>query len=285
MEHLLQLSVELLIQSSILTLVAISFYLTVSVWKFYDFSLASQLTLAPYALLAFTPRMSLLLSVPSAVACSGLAGFFVGMVWYRIGFRTGSEMLRLIGSVGVFTIIQNAIVVLFGPVSHRLQVNVGVLHIGVLRIAAARFAAAGLALLLVTLTYIILTRTHLGRVFRSIMDAPDLATDIGLPVRFVRLSVSIYSGMIAGAVGILVALDTGLFPYLGLNLFVLAVTATLMGGRTGIKGVVVSSTGISALRVLLSWGGMAEWSNLVVYALLVCFLLFSVSRRSGQWIT
>jgi branched-subunit amino acid ABC-type transport system permease component len=78
---------------------------------------------------------------------------------------------------------------------------------------------------------------------------------------------------VAGAAGILVALDTDLNPTMGLRVLLMSVTAVIVGGEGRIHGVAIGALLVGATQHLGVLRLDTQWQDAIVFALLIVFLI------------
>ena len=94
---------------------------------------------------------------------------------------------------------------------------------------------------LALITYIIVNKTPYGRVLRSISENSSLVASLGVNQIKIRKYVYIGASIIAGIVGVLVAMNSSLTPTLGFNYIMIAFIALFVGGSKDIRGTIIAS--------------------------------------------
>lgn len=138
-------------------------------------------------------------------------------------------------------------------------------------------------------------RSRLGRFIVAIGDNADSAYASGVPVRRVRLSAYMLSGLFAALAGLFLAAETtsgdpGIGDVYTLNSLAAAVLGgvSLAGGRGGAAGPILGSILLSIILNLLSVVGIsAFWQDFIEGALLIVILSLAGLRllRTPSWAT
>ncbi len=119
--------------------------------------------------------------------------------------------------------------------------------------------------------------TPLGRKLRAISEHHSIAMSLGINQSRFRLAMYITAAIIAGAIGILFAMNTALTPTMGFNLVTMAFMALLVGGAGDLRGVIIASFLISVIPELivgLAPDISASWRLPFVFLVAVIALLF-----------
>jgi branched-chain amino acid transport system permease protein len=77
----------------------------------------------------------------------------------------------------------------------------------------------------------------------------------------------------AGLAGILVSLDIGLEPTMGMNLLLKAAIASIIGAIGSMPGAVLGAYMLGFVENLSVWKISSEWKEAVAFGLLIIFLL------------
>ena len=96
---------------------------------------------------------------------------------------------------------------------------------------------------------------------------------LGYDTNKLRLVAFGLSGAMAGFAGILSAYDLGFDPYTGMNAILLAVIATIIGGKTNFVGPLLGGLILGILRAEVVWFYSARWQEAITFVILVVFLL------------
>lgn len=216
------------------------------------------------------------LSFSSSLALCMLMGALMEVVIYHPLYRRGaSPGVVLISSLGVYIFVVNLIAMLFGNETKILSPGVSkTYHIGSVILTRAQLLEL-LAFALVFPLYLLLLKgTRTGKAIRALADNPLLITVLGIDVRRMRILVFALGSLMAGIGANLVALDVGMDPHVGLSAFLIAAVATIIGGVGSFPGPALGALVLGALQNIMVWKISARWTETMVFAVLILFLLF-----------
>jgi branched-chain amino acid transport system permease protein len=218
--------------------------------------------------------------LPVAAGAAVVAGGVIGVAMMRLLYepllrRRTSGAVVMIASLGLFIVIQNAIVLAFGNDSRVVSkatvqqgLVLGSIYVTPLQIVTLATAAAVYAVVL-----LLIKRTKLGRGLRGIADDADVAVIVGLDVRLLRYVVFAVGSMVLAVAAILNSLDIGTSPSMGLSVVLIAAVAAIIGGASSIFAGIAGGFLIGALQ---SFGVLwidPRWQNLMIFAALILVLL------------
>ncbi|MBI5642270.1 MAG: branched-chain amino acid ABC transporter permease [Deltaproteobacteria bacterium] len=279
MEILSQLILNSIIAGAIYTLMALGFNLIYGVTKFFNLAHGVLAAAGGYIFftLARTLGLSIYLSIPLAVALTGLAGYGLDrLIYSALRRRKASNMVLLVASLGVFTAAQSLLAIVFtsqfqtlsgdGALQRTFSVIGGVItETQLFIILCGAGVMAGLLALL--------KKTLLGKAVRAISDDEEVAKIVGINTGRVIGYVFFVGSAIAGLAGILVGFDTGIQPTMGMGLLLKGVIASIIGGVGNIYGGVLGAFLLGFVENFGIWKIPGEWKDAVAFLLLILFLL------------
>jgi branched-chain amino acid transport system permease protein len=140
-----------------------------------------------------------------------------------------------------------------------------------------------LAFLILFFTFfLVLKKTKLGKIIRALSDNPRLVTILGIDVRKIRILIFALGSFLAGISSCFVALDIGMDPNAGMNVFLVAAVAVIIGGIGMFNGAVFGAFTLTVLQNLMLWKVSAKWQNALVFIVLVVFLLVKPEGILGK---
>jgi branched-subunit amino acid ABC-type transport system permease component len=276
---LTQLLINTLIIGSGYAIVAMVFRLLYSVSPFFNMALGASVALGAYLGYGLLPMFDV---IAYPIILAGVILFTWGQerFIYRPMRKMGaSPMVLLVVSLGVYTIFESVIHLIFGPQYQTLgvamdfsSVSFGAINIPVVQVAI-------IALVLITLGLIswVLYRTFLGKEIRAIAGAPDLAYVTGINIGRVVVIVSIIVGAVLGAYGVCVGFDTGMEPTMGFNILFKGMIAAIIGGPT-IIAAYLGAMVLALAENLGVWFFASQWRDLIAF---VIFILLLWVRPNG----
>ena len=276
---LVQLLLNTLIIGSGYAIVAMVFRLLYSVSPFFNMALGASVALGAYLGYGLLP-------VLGVAAYPLILGGVILFTWaqerfiYRPMRKIGaSPMVLLVVSLGVYTIFESVIHLIFGPQYQTLGASIEFSHISIGMINIPTVQAIIILLGLVTFGLIswVLYKTFLGKEIRAISGAPDLAFVTGINIGRVVIIVSIIAGAILGVYGVCVGFDTGMEPTMGFNILFKGMIAAIIGGPT-ILAAYLGSMILALAENLGVWFFASQWRDLIAF---VIFILLLWVRPNG----
>jgi branched-chain amino acid transport system permease protein len=212
----------------------------------------------------------------------------VAMLIERVAYRPlrrAPRLAPLITAIGISFILQNAALIVFGAAPRNFPQLVDVsARIEVLgaSIAVLNIFLVVAALGLMVAAHLFITRTRLGRAMRCTALDWDAARLMGVNLNVTIAATFFIGGALAGAGGIVHGLYFGSTHFLvgfagGLKAF----TAAIMGGVGNTTGATIGGFIVAFIEVAAAQAGLARWSEAVVFALLIFFLVFRPTGLLG----
>jgi branched-chain amino acid transport system permease protein len=210
----------------------------------------------------------------------------IELVAYR-RLRKAPKLAPLITAVGMsFTLL------FFGllwngstPTSNWASVlPQGALDLGGVRVEYKLFVVLGLTVPLLLLMSWIVTQTRVGKAMRAVAQDQDAARLMGINVNRIISFTFGMGGALAGAAGLMYQQVIGTTRYdLGFQFGLIAFTAAVLGGIGNLTGAVVGGVLIGLIKGLNEGVGLGqEWSQTVVFAILILLMVFRPTGLLGQ---
>jgi len=263
-------------------IVAMAFRLMFSVSPFFNMALGASVALGAYLGYALLPMFGIY-AYPLILAGVILFTWTQEAFIYRPMRQFGaSPMVLLVVSLGVYTIFESVIHLIFGPqyqtlgtVAELSQINLGFAHLPLVQLI---IIVLGLVSLIGI--YILLQRTFLGKEIRAIAQNPDLAFITGININRVIIIVSIVVGAILGAYGVCVGYDTGMEPTMGFNILFKGMIAAIIGGPT-VLAAYLGAMVLALAENIGVWFFASQWRDLIAF---VIFILLLWLRPGGIFV-
>jgi branched-subunit amino acid ABC-type transport system permease component len=287
-----QIAANALISAASYLLIGISFSLIYTPSRFFNFSHAAMITLAPYT----TYALSVWMGIPTSIAIFGgvlssmlVAGAIELGVYRPMREKQVSANILMLISLGIYITLQAIIALVFG--SSALFLNnsndVGRLLFGA-RLTNIQILLVFGSLIGCWLSWILLHRTVIGRQIRAIGADHELASIRGVDHDKTTLVATFIGSGLAGSCGILLAYDTNLTPFFGFQLYLGGVVAVIVGGVGSIPGIALGAFLLGSVQHAIAWWISSAWQDTFVYGTLFLFLvvrpqgfLGSASRRGA----
>ncbi|HEU5347166.1 MAG TPA: branched-chain amino acid ABC transporter permease [Ktedonobacterales bacterium] len=227
----------------------------------------------------------LLLIVIGIVVSAGL-NVAIERIAYR-PLRRAPRLAPLIAAIGASFILENAAQLWRGSsfVAFPAIFPSGGIQLGSVRINYLDIFIVALAVVLMIGLDRLIRLTRIGRAMRATAQDPEAASLMGVNIDRTIVFTFLVGGALAGATGVFYNMYVGQVWFLtGFQLGLIAFTAAVLGGIGNVNGAVVGGflIGIiNSLAIQYIPSGF-QWSNAIVFAILVLILVFRPSGLLGQ---
>jgi branched-chain amino acid transport system permease protein len=279
----LQLAATGLVVGSLYALCALGWGLIYGTTLHFHVAHGAVFTLAAYYAYAGQKLLGLPLAaaVIGAIVAAAVSGMLIDLLIYQPLERRGAIRTTLfIASLGLLTLIENLLAIIFSPDPLRMDVGrladavqLGPVYLNrlhVLSVATAIFAYLALTAFL--------KYARWGKAIRAVSSSPEMARTVGIDLPRVHLLTYALGSAISAPAGILVAMDVGVEPYRGTTFVLLASVAVIMGGIGSIPGALLGALFLALLENLGIWKIASEWQSTISFGV---FLIFIVVRPRG----
>jgi len=279
----LQLAATGLVVGSLYVLCAIGWGLIYGTTLHFHVAHGAVFTLAAYYAYAAQKFLHLPLAVAVivAIAAAALSGVLIDLLIYQPLERRGAIRTTLfIASLGLLTLIENLLAIIFTPDPLRMDVGwlgdavqLGPVFLTRLHLVSVATAIFGFLALMAFLKY-----SLWGQAIRAVSSSPEMARTVGVDLKRVHLLTYAVGSAISAPAGILLAMDVGAEPYRGTTFVLLASVAVIMGGIGSIPGAALGALFLALLENLGVWKIPSEWQSTISFGV---FLIFIVVRPRG----
>jgi len=281
-----QLIANIFITTLFYLLLANSFALIYYPTKFFHIAHAVVITSAAYLTFLFANQLSLpfAVAVSAAVAGAVCIGLLCEVLFYRpMRKRNAPALAYLIASIGLYTVLQNCISLLFGDdmkIIRTGQVTVGHEIVGAY-ITTIQIITILASALLFSAINLFLKFTSVGKSVRAVSSNPHLCDIYGINSNRIILTAFGIGSALAAVAGILSAMDTNLTPTFGFNLLLYGVVAMIIGGLGSTRGLMAGALLVATVQHLTAYYVDTKWMNAVTYIILILFLTWRPLGFSG----
>lgn len=192
----------------------------------------------------------------------------------------GDHNAQLILTLGVSLVLQNLMLVVFGPTPRpvvRPYTNSYWTPFD-LFINEARLFACLASLVIMVALYLFLTRTWTGRAMRATADDPVAAGGVGINVRRTHVFAFMVGTGLAGVAGTLIVTFTAAAPSIGNDFIIIMFLAIVLGGLGSVAG---ATLGAFVVGLVQSISGLLLPLQLQNVMLFVVFVLILLVRPQG----
>ena len=283
---LIQLLVNGIISGCVYALVAMGFGLIYSSTGIFHFAHGIVYTAGAYLLYLFFNNLEIgiLPSILLSLAGATLLGILIEMFIYSpLRKKQAAPAIYIISSLGVYIFLQNLIALIFGSEPKILFPGVGkTYHLGSIILSQTQILQAVAFVILFFVFYIFLTKTRWGKALRGLSNNPLLAEVVGIDVKKARIIAFGVGSFLAGVGAVVVSLDIGMDPHIGLSMFLVAAVAVIVGGVKTLAGAALGGLLLGIIQSLVIWAASARWQDMAVFAILIIFLLFRPQGIMGK---
>lgn len=284
---MMQVLVNALVSASLFALVGLGFALLYQTERFFNFFLGLTITLGAYAMLflAESCHLPLVLAIPLGVLLASVVGTAISSTVIRpLRQSQVPAWGLLIVSLGLYTILQNALSLVFGD--NTRTVRTGAISVGY-NVLEAFVTDVQLTTLFVCVTAFMalvqfLEKTRLGRAIRGVSSNAELCGIVGVEVeRTILWAVSIGSAL-AALSGVLSALDTDMTPSMGFRLLLSGVIVFIIGGVGSYRGLICGALLLGLAQHIVAYFLDSKWMDAAAFLILIVFLIWKPLGFSGR---
>ena len=212
-------------------------------------------------------------------------GLLCEILFYRsMRKRNAPALAYLIASIGLYTVLQNCISLLFGDDTKIIRT--GEVTVGN-EIFGAYITTIQIFTILVTLTLFVAVNLFLnysstGKSIRAVSSNPELCNIYGISSNRIILIAFGIGSALAAVAGILSAMDTNMTPTFGFNLLLYGVVVMIIGGVGSTRGLIAGALLVATAQHLAAYYIDTKWMDAVAYIILILFLLWKPLGFSGK---
>lgn len=293
-----QLIVNSIIAGAIYSLVALGFNLVYGTTRFFNLAHGVLAAVGGYVVFYLTKSgsagtglgLSLIPAIIIGAIVAGLVGYLLDKsVFLPLRKRKASSMVFLVASLGIMTAMQAIIAIIFTSQFQTLTLG-GADASGLAEgfgsgetkvydflggvITQVQVVILISAIIIMVALVCLLKYTRFGKAVRAVSDEEDVAKIVGINTNKIISRIFFIGSAIAGYAGIMVGLDTGIEPTMGLSLLLKGVIASIIGGVGNILGGVIGAFVLAFVENFGIWKISGEWKDAIAFGVLIIFLLF-----------
>lgn len=261
---LLQVILDSLVRSSQIALLAIGLTMVFSVLRFPNFSHVEFGPIGAYVALALMSLagIPLLFAALLAIIVTGLFGIAADRVVFR-RLRNRPAAVLLIASFALGIVMRESVQAIWGPSPYGYDAEVLRRSFELLdaRLSITQIGIIAAAIGCMAFFHILLHYTKMGMAMRAAADDKDLAEGSGIHAERIILWIWFIGAAFAGLGGILIALDTQLYPQMGFSIIIPVFAAVLIGGIGRPYGAMLGALIVGFTEnvgLVINWNGLIE---------------------------
>ena len=273
---ILQQGINGVVVGSLYVLVALGLTLIYGVLVQINFAHADIVTLGAFTAYFVTHLFSgnYFAGIAVALIVGGVLGWLVNAVVFAPLRERGSELLPLIATIGVSITLQNAMLVLLGPIPYAFDTpySNNVIRFGGIFLTVQSVLIIVMSTIAIGLLYAFMKFTFLGKALRAVSQDRETAALMGInPNQLIMLTFVIASAL-AGMSGAMLGPVLVLTPFAGTTVIVKAFAIVIIGGFGNVEGTIIAGLIVGLIESYTTQFLDPGLIDIVVFALLLLTL-------------
>lgn len=274
---LLQLVLNGFVNGCIYGLIALGFALIFAVTRIFHLAHGLVYLAAAYCAyyLSVSLRLNLILTVTLTVFLAVGLGIGIEVLIYRyLRGRGASGHIIMIASLAMLILGANMVAAFCGTLEKRFEIFQfqPTLVFGGLTITPLHLFDIVLFLVVFSSVVVFLKYTSIGKKIRAVADNPQMAELVGIESSKVYLWTFVISSALAAPAGILVGIDLGCTPDMGMTGIMIVFVAVIVGGAGSLLGAGLGSIFIGIIESVGVWRIESGWAPAITYIILLLFI-------------
>jgi branched-chain amino acid transport system permease protein len=273
---ILQQGINGIVVGSLYVLVALGLTLIYGVLVQINFAHADIVTLGAFVAYFVAHMLSgnYFVGIAAALIMGGVLGWLINAAIFAPLRERGSELLPLIATIGVSIMLQNAMLLLFGPIPYAFNTPYSST---VIRIGSLFFTLQNLLIIVVSATtiallYAFMKFTFLGKALRAVSQDRETAALVGVNPNFLIMLTFIIASALAGMSGALIGPVLVLTPFAGTSVIVKAFAIVIIGGFGNVEGTIIAGLIVGLIESYTTQFLDPGLIDIVVFGLLLVML-------------
>lgn len=273
---ILQQGINGVVVGSLYVLVALGLTLIYGVLVQINFAHADIVTLGAFTAYFVTHLFSgnYFAGIAAALIVGGVLGWLVNAVIFAPLRERGSELLPLIATIGVSITLQNAMLVLLGPIPYAFDTpySNNVIRFSSIFLTVQSVLIIVMSTIAIGLLYVFMKFTFLGKALRAVSQDCETAALMGIdPNQLIMLTFVIASAL-AGVSGAMLGPVLVLTPFAGTTVIVKAFAIVIIGGFGNVEGTIIAGLIVGLIESYTTQFLDPGLIDIVVFALLLLTL-------------
>jgi branched-chain amino acid transport system permease protein len=273
---ILQQGINGIVVGSLYVLVALGLTLIYGVLVQINFAHADIVTVGAFVAYFITHLMSgnYLAGIAVALIVGAGLGWLINAAIFAPLRERGSELLPLIATIGVSIMLQNAMLVVLGPIPYAFDTPYSN---SVIRLGRLFFTWQNVLIIIVSLTtiallYAFMKFTFLGKALRAVSQDRETAGLMGINPNYVIMLTFVIASALAGLAGAMLGPVLVLTPFAGTSVIVKAFAIVIIGGFGNVEGTIIAGLIVGLIESYTTQFLDPGLIDIVVFALLLLTL-------------
>ncbi len=272
----LQQGINGIVLGSLYVLVALGLTLIYGVLVQINFAHADIVTIGAFAAYFFTFAFggNYLTSIAVALMVGAALGWLINAAIFQPLRERGSELLPLIATIGVSVLLQNVMLLWFGPIPYAFDSPYSneVVRFAGTFITWQNLIIITVSTLTIALLYAFMKFTFLGKALRAVAQDRETAGLMGInPNQLIMLTFVIASAL-AGMGGAMLGPILVLTPFAGTTVIVKAFAIVIIGGFGNVEGTIIAGILVGLIESYTTQFLNPGLIDIVVFTLLLLML-------------
>jgi branched-chain amino acid transport system permease protein len=225
-------------------------------------------------------------TVLAAMLLCGITGVLIERLAYR-RLRNAPRLAPLITAIGVSFILENVMQLWRGPspVPFPDVIPQASAHFGAVEVSAKQVLVVCSAVVMMVCLQLFIYRTRMGKAMRATAQDREAAQLMGININTTIAMTFLIGSALAGAAGFVSGVYYGTTWFFnGFEAGLKAFTAAVLGGIGNVAGAMLGGFTIGLVEAMATQyiPQGAQWTNVVVFSVLVLVLIFRPSGLLGE---
>src|ERR1700674_3923248 len=270
---------------SIYALVALGFVLIYRATNVVNFAQGDFAMLGAFAMVVLAIDLELpywLSIVITLILLAGFGALFNLGVYYPL--RNRSFLPVIISTIGASILLENGVLSAYGPRPQSLPsiVDLQGFSIGDVFFDSQYIVILGVTIVMVALQYLFFERTLLGKKMQATSQDKEMASLLGIPVALMIMITFMYSALLGGLAGVLVAPVLFVTVGMGSSIALKAFAASIIGGFGDVTGAIVGGLALGVIETFGAAYISVPYKDAFAFLMLFAILLVRPQGIFGE---
>jgi branched-chain amino acid transport system permease protein len=285
MSHVLQLLFTGVGIGAVYALVALGFVLIFRATNVVNFAQGEFSMVAAFLMVVCAVDLELPYWLSFLIALGGMAlvgAIFNLGVYYPLRHRTFLPVI--ISTIGASIFLANTTLAIYGPQPQVLQgwFETPGFQVGPVYLDSQYLLIIAVTVVLVAFQYWFFEHTLLGKKLQATSQDKEMASLLGIPVARMIMITFIYSALIGGIAGILVAPILFVSIQMGSSIALKAFAATIIGGFGDVAGAIIGGVALGIIETFGAAYISVPYKDGFAFFVLILFLIFRPQGIFGE---
>ena len=270
---------------SIYALVALGFVLIYRATNVVNFAQGDFAMLGAFAMVVLAIDFELpygLSIVITLVLLVGFGALFNLGVYYPL--RRRSFLPVIISTIGASILLENGVLAAYGPRPQSLPSMIAVpgFSIGEVFFDTQYVVILAVTVVMVALQYFFFERTLIGKKMQATSQDKEMASLLGIPVALMIMITFMYSALLGGLAGVLVAPVLFVTVGMGSSIALKAFAASIIGGFGDVTGAIIGGLALGVIETFGAAYVSVPYKDAFAFLVLFVFLLLRPQGIFGE---